>query len=157
MPIFRFSCLYKYYVIKKSGAEPRSSKELITVKNQIAEKVVAKLEAQEWIASAHLWDRVPGKERIYFELKSKEAIEELSGSLCSKRTFEKIESSWLDAERFSLRGGLENGTEARYGEISATAKAVLAIVAEAKAEVEAEAATSEAKHPQDLVVAKPIC
>ena len=115
------------------------------MKKEIAEKVVAKLEAQEWIASAHLWERVPGKERIYFELKSKEAIEELSGSLCSKRTFEKIESSWLDAERFSLRGGLENGAEARYGEISATAKAVLAIVAEAKAEVEAEAATAEAK------------
>ena len=115
------------------------------MKKEIAEKVVAKLEAQEWIASAHLWERVPGKERIYFELKSKEAIEELSGSLCSKRTFEKIESSWLDAARFSLRGGLENGAEARYGEISATAKAVLAIVAEAKAEVEAEAATAEAK------------
>ena len=115
------------------------------MKKEIAEKVVAKLEAQDWVASANLWARIPGKERIYFELKSKEAIEELSGSLCSKRTFEKIESSWLDAERFSLRGGLENGAEARYGEISATAKAVLAIVAEAKAEVEAEAATSEAK------------
>lgn len=115
------------------------------MKKEIAEKVVAKLEAQDWVASANLWARIPGKERIYFELKSKEAVEGLSGFLCSKRTFEKIESSWLDAERFSLRGGLENGVEARYGEISATAKAVLAIVAEAKAEVEAEAATAEAK------------
>lgn len=98
---------------------------------EVLRRAEAKL-ATSKLVSARLWERVPGKERLYFEPKSQEAIKKAAG-YCSKADFMSMKNAYVDTN-FEF-----NGLEEKYDAQVVVKMEVQAALAEASAELEAEA------------------
>ena len=88
--------------------------------------------ASSKLVSAHLWERVPGKERLYLEPTSLEAVREAAG-YCSKADFRRMSGAYLEASTLSFHGLTEDDAP------RALKRVVQAALTEAEAELEAEA------------------
>ena len=110
---------------------------MITMKNntknalEIVRRAESKL-AESKLVNAHLWERVPGKERLYLEPTSLEAVREAAG-YCSKADFRRMSGAYLEASTLSFHG--LTGDDAPR----ALKREVQAALNEAEAELEAEA------------------
>ena len=98
---------------------------------EIVRRAEAKL-ASSKLVSAHLWERVPGKERLYLEPTSLEAVREAAG-YCSKADFRRMSGAYLEASTLSFHGLTEDDAP------RALKRVVEAALTEAEAELEAEA------------------
>lgn len=98
---------------------------------EILRRAEAKL-ATSKLVSARLWERVPGKERLYLEPKSQEAIKKAAG-YCSKADLRRMSGAFVDASTLSFHGLTEDQAPL------AVEREVQAALAEASAELEDEA------------------
>lgn len=100
---------------------------------EVLRRTEAKL-ATSKLVSARLWERVPGKERLYIEPTSQEAIKKAAG-YCSKADLRRISGAYVDAATLSFHE--------LYGNDAAEAveREVQAALDEAASELEAEAAS----------------
>ena len=101
---------------------------------EVLRRAEAKL-ASSKLVSVRLWERVPGKERLYLEPKSQEAIKKAAG-YCSKADLKRISGAYVDATSLSLHD-LDGGDAA-----DAVEREVQAAITAAEAELEAEAAAA---------------
>lgn len=98
---------------------------------EIVRRAEAKLTGSK-LVNAHLWERVPGKERLYLEPTSLEAVREAAG-YCSKADFRRMSGAYLEASTLSFHGLTEDDAP------RAVKREVQAALTEAEAELEAEA------------------
>lgn len=98
---------------------------------EIVRRAEAKL-ASSKLVRARLWERVPGKERLYLEPTSLEAVREAAGC-CSKADFRRMSGAYVEASTLSFHGLTEDDAP------RAVKREVEAALAEAEAELEAEA------------------
>lgn len=88
--------------------------------------------ASSKLVRARLWERVPGKERLYLEPTSLEAVREAAG-YCSKADLRRMGNAYVEASTLSFHGLTEDDAP------RAVKREVQAALAEAEAELEAEA------------------
>lgn len=98
---------------------------------EVLRRAEAKL-ASSKLVNARLWERVPGKERLYLEPTSLEAVREAAG-YCSKADFRRMSGAYVEASTLSFHGLTEDDAP------RAVKREVEAALAEAEAELEAEA------------------
>lgn len=122
---------------KKIGAEKMQNTENIEVLRRAEAKLVTSK-----LVSARLWERVPGKERLYLEPKSQEAIKKAAG-YCSKADFMSMKNAYVDTN-FEF-----NGLEEKYDAQVVVKMEVQAALDEAASELEAEAAAADSTSTAD--------
>lgn len=98
---------------------------------EVLRRAEAKL-ASSKLVRARLWERVPGKERLYLEPTSLEAVREAAG-YCSKADLRRMGNAYVEASTLSFHGLTEDDAPL------AVKREVQAALAEAEAELEAEA------------------
>lgn len=98
---------------------------------EIVRRAEAKL-ASSKLVNARLWERVPGKERLYLEPTSLEAVREAAG-YCSKADLRRMSGAYLDANSFEFHGLTEDEAP------RAVKREVETALTEAEAELQAEA------------------
>ena len=72
----------------------------------IVRRAAAKLSSSK-LVNARLWERVPGKERLYIEPTSQEAVREAAG-YCSKADMRRMAGAYLEASTLSFHGLTED-------------------------------------------------
>lgn len=108
---------------------------------EILRRAEAKL-ASSKLVTARLWERVPGKERLYLEPKSQAAIKAAAG-YCSKADLRSMKNAYVDATSLELHGLTD------YDAPRAVEREVQAALAEASAELEDEAKAADSSAAED--------
>ena len=120
------------FTVKKKE-EQKKMQNVVENGVEVLRRAEAKL-ATSKLVSARLWERVPGKERLYVEPASQEAVKAVAG-YCSKADLRSMNNSYVDAS-------LEfHGLEEKYDAPRAVKREVQAALDSASAELEVEAAS----------------
>lgn len=98
---------------------------------EIVRRAEAKLAGSK-LVNARLWERVPGKERLYLEPTSLEAVREAAG-YCSKADLRRMGNAYVEASTLSFHGLTEDDAP------RAVKREVQAAITVAEAELQAEA------------------